>query len=213
MMKTRRSSRRTRRGLTLVETLLAMSITAMVGAGIATMMNVLGRDVGLQYEARAVLVRTNSAQARFSAYVAPARCILDAEDDRLVLWLNDFRESDSVHASEIRWIHHDRVSDQVVVEFVAFPETWSEAAKALADTEYGPTASWDDARSTFSNLGLLASAPLMDEVNAMKFSTPGASGTDPRLVQADVQLATSEGDILVQVCESIRVLRLPVNEP
>jgi len=200
-----------RTGLTLVEMLLAMSITAMVGAGIATMMNVLGRDVGLQYEARAVLVRTNSAQARLSAYVAPARCILDVDEERLVLWLEDSRESDTVHASEIRWIHHDAVSNQVLVDFVSFPDTWSEAAKSLADTEYRPTASWEDTRLTFADLGLLATAPLMDEVSVLKFSTPGIAGTDPQLVQADFQLITSDGDVAAQVCDSIRVLRLPVN--
>ncbi len=211
MMSPVHPSPRRRNGLTLVEMLLAMSITAMVGAGIATMMNVLGRDVGLQYEARAVLIRTNSAQARFSAYVAPARCILDAGDDRLVLWLEDSRESTTVHASEIRWIHHDPETDQVLVDFVAFPDTWSEAAKSLADTEYRSTASWEAVRLTFANLGLIATAPLMDEVAALKFSTPGAIENDPRLIQADLQLVTSDGDVAAQVCDSIRVLRLPVN--
>ena len=211
MMSSVHPGRRRRNGLTLVETLLAMSITAMVGAGIATMMNVLGRDVGLQYEARAVLVRTNSAQARFSAYVAPARCILEADEGRLVLWLEDSRESKTVHASEIRWIHHDPATNQVLVDFVAFPDTWSESAKSLADTEYRSTSSWEDVRSAFANLGLLATAPLMDEVAVLKFSTPDVAGTDPRLVQADLQFVTSDGDVAAQVCDSIRVLRLPVN--
>ena len=74
---TDRRSRSPKRGFTLIETLLAISVTAMVGAGIATMMSVLGSDTTMQYDLRSVLVRSSAAQSRLSAYIAPSRCILE----------------------------------------------------------------------------------------------------------------------------------------
>ena len=206
---TNRQPERARRGFTLIETLLAMCITAMVGAGIATMMSVLSRDVGLQYEARGVLVRTSTAQTRFSAYVAPARCILQADQNGLVLWLEDARESDTVHASEIRWIRHDASSDRIVVDFVAFPDTWSEAAIALADTDHPSTTRWNDVHATFDSRGLLSTAPLVDEVGDVSFSTPNANGIEARLVEADIELKTTQGPVPVHLGEIIRIPRPP----
>ena len=200
---------RTRRGFTLIETLLAMCITAMVGGGIATMMSVLSRDVGMQYEARGVLIRTSTAQTRFSAYVAPSRCILDANTDTLVLWLEDARESDSVHASEIRWIRHDESTDRIVVDFVDFPGSWSETAVAMADTNYPNNARWSDIRLTFDDLGLLSTAPLVDEVSNISFTTPGGHGTEARLVEADIELKTTQDTVPVHLGETIRILRPP----
>ena len=83
----------TRRGFTLLETILAISITAMVGAGIATMMAVLGSDASMQYDLRSVLVRSSAAQSRLSAYIAPARCLLEADAGALVLWFDDSRRA------------------------------------------------------------------------------------------------------------------------
>ena len=64
--------------------------------GIATMMAVLGSDASMQFDLRSVLVRSGTAQSRLSAYIAPARCILDADENQLVLWFDDTRQSDTV---------------------------------------------------------------------------------------------------------------------
>ena len=200
---------RTRRGFTLIETLLAMCITAMVGGGIATMMSVLSRDVGLQYEARGVLIRTSTAQTRFSAYVAPSRCMLQADADGLVLWLEDARESDTVHASEIRWILHDSGMDRIVVDFVAFPDSWSETAVAIADTEHALSTRWSDVHRTFDGLGLLSTAPLVDEVSSVTFRTPTGDTLDSRLIEADIELKTTQAPVAIHLGETIRILRPP----
>jgi type II secretory pathway pseudopilin PulG len=203
--------RRQRRvGFTLIETLLAICITAMVGTGIATMMSVLSRDIGMQYEARSVLVRTSTAQTRLSAYVAPSRHVLDADESSLVLWLEDARESNTVHASEIRWIRHDATADSLIVEFVAFPDDWSESAKAIADTEYPATALWNSVRTSFDTRGLLATAPLVDEVAYAAFSTPTTHGSYAGLVEVEIHLKTNQDPVPVQLGDAIRIHRPPL---
>ncbi len=93
-----------RRGMTLVETMLAIGMTALVGAGISGMMHVLSNDVAMQHGVRAGVTRAALIQSRASAYIGRSRCLLDLEDNRCVLWLEDGDADDAVRASEVRWM-------------------------------------------------------------------------------------------------------------
>lgn len=199
-----------RRGLTFIETLLAISITAMVGAGIATMMSALGSDAAMQYDIRSILVRSGAAQARLSAYIAPARCVLDVDDDMLVLWIEDSRQSDTVHASEIRWISHESTTGQVQVDFVTFPSSWSESTIAMADREYASSTDWKQVLDTYRQRGLLASAPLVDDVESAIFTTPGDESMNARIVQTSMQMTTTADAVPVTLSDSVRIHRPPV---
>ena len=199
----------TRRGFTLLETILAISITAMVGAGIATMMAVLGSDASMQYDLRSVLVRSSAAQSRLSAYIAPARCLLEADAGALVLWFDDSRESDTIHASELRWITHDPITRRVNVEFVSFPASWSQSARALTDTEYGLSTNWNVVRNEFDARDLLVSAPLIDDVETIAFQPNDAPLIDAQVVETEIAMATSADSIQVTLTESIRMHHPP----
>ena len=198
-----------RKGFTLVETSLAIAITAMVGTGIATMMSVLGSDATMQYDLRSVLVRSSTAQSRLSAYIAPARCVLEAEGPQLVLWFDDSRDSDSVHASEVRWIRLDEDTDRITVEFLAFPETWSQTAVAMTDTEHASNADWTSIRRSFASKGLLRSAPLADDVTRLRFDTDSTSELESRLVETTFDMLTSTNPVEIRLTESIRMHNPP----
>ena len=194
-----------RRGFTLVETILAISITAMVGTGIATMMSVLGSDATMQFDLRSVLVRSSTAQARLSAYIAPARCVLETHRDRLVLWFDDARDSDSVHASELRWIRLDKNLDRVSVDFINFPDDWSQTAVAITDTEHASGSDWMSIRESFRSRGLLASVPLAEDVSHLAFETESGVDHESRLVEATLHMRTSTDPVEVRLTESIRM--------
>ncbi|MAB83978.1 MAG: hypothetical protein CMJ24_11195 [Phycisphaerae bacterium] len=200
---------RHRRGFTLLETILAISITAMVGLGIATMMAVLGSDASMQFDLRSVLVRSGTAQSRLSAYIAPARCILDADENQLVLWFDDTRQSDTVHASEIRWITYEPSTRSVRVEFISFPDAWSESATALADLEYGTSTDWGGVLQNFSGRDLVVDAPLIDEIETIEFLSDESPVIDARVVETRIAMATSSNPIHVTLTESIRMHHPP----
>ena len=108
---------RARRGFTLIETLLAMCITAMVGGGIATMMSVLSRT-SASVEARGVLIRTSSSNEVLSlrrTITLHGRCGWPCPLARGC-------GKRHVHASEIRWIRQIQ-GWTIVVDFVAFPDS------------------------------------------------------------------------------------------
>ena len=81
--------KRIRRGMTLLELLLAVSVTSTVALGIVGMMDALTNGIIDQRDTRASILRAGLSQTRVSSYIARARCLLDLEDHRVVMWLED----------------------------------------------------------------------------------------------------------------------------
>ena len=90
-----------RRGLSLLEMTLAIGITAIIGAAIASMMAAAANSLTSKDDGRQSAIRVATTQIRLGAYIAPSRCILDKNNTTITLWLEDSTEGKTVHASEI----------------------------------------------------------------------------------------------------------------
>jgi hypothetical protein len=139
MMANSRSKRwrspRACRGLTLVEMLLAMSGTGLVGVAIATMLVAVAYGTQSDKDMRTLVVKHKTLDARLSAAIRESQMVLDAGDDFLVLWLYDTDESEAPDLSEIRrieWAHG------VLTAYQA-PDDLSDAS----DTSYALTDDFD----------------------------------------------------------------------
>ena len=203
--------RRLPRGMTLIETILAMSITAMVGGAITTMMAAVTDEVSAQHHDRSELIRSGLAQSRLSSYIARSHCILELEDDSLVLWLEDSRDGGTVHASEVRWISFDSEAATVEVSFVCFPESWSEASGLVADTEFSGARNvdWRGVLESFRNRDLVCSIPLVEDVSSVVFSGNAADCFDMTLVQSDLDYSLADPSAQTRTAEAIRIHRYP----
>lgn len=123
------------RGLTLVELLLALSVTAMIGAGVAAMMLLVSSGTTERTDLRALLVKEKSVAARLSAAVRSSLRVLDQGSDYVVLWIGDTRRDDQPNLSEIRLI--ERLSDgRLLCYSASFPDGWTDEQIATADTAY-----------------------------------------------------------------------------
>ena len=120
---------RHRRGMTLLELLLAIGITGLVGLATATMMNALGNGMVEQHDTRASMLRAGMAQARLSAYFTRARCILDVHSDRMVIWLEDGDGDDLIDPTEVRWITWTSSTGNLTISWICLLST-SDAADA-----------------------------------------------------------------------------------
>ena len=207
----------TRRGMTLLEVLLAIAITGMVGAGVTAMMSALSSSMIEHHDTRSSTLRAGLSQARLSSYVTRCRCLLDCESSRLVLWLEDADGDDAIDATEVRWIQHDAAAEHVQINWITDPQS------VLDEPFANPTAVdwWDQLRQ----LQLMAairsgSLDLIHGVPAWAFNAPAensaqarrAASMDQRTVEASFTLAVADNEFQHSLGDSIRIHDPPSEE-
>ncbi len=194
-----------RRGLTLLEMILAIGITATIGAAIASMMAAVSNGLTSRDDGRRTAVQLATTQVRLSAYIAPARCLLDKSDTAFAIWLNDARESGTVHATEIRWLTYDESNNAFVVKFVDFPDEWSQSMIDAADTECNGLTNYNSLLATLESSSLISEFDLVDSMESCSIWTDNLEPLSAKRICLRFSLNTSFGpssDALVD--ESIR---------
>ncbi len=122
------------RGMTLLELLLALSITILTGAAAAAITLAVARSMTSMDEGRSVINRANLVQARVRAVTDTAWCALAYDSKQgLALWAGDDNGNGRVNMSELRILWTNAEDATVSVERVQFPADWTEQEKAEAD--------------------------------------------------------------------------------
>lgn len=165
-----------RRAFTVVELLIAVSITAIMGLAIGSMMTMVGTVSDADREGRGVLMRAQAGQSRLRAYVDPSLRILgyDTSSASLVVWLHDATDVGSVNLTEIRVITTD--DDGVLAaERVQFPESWTAQMVELANIPLPPGTDYLATMAAQRALGQTVTQPLLSGVSAIGWAFPGAA--------------------------------------
>ena len=165
----------TRRGMTLIELMIALAITAMVAAAIAAMLIAVTDGERSRRDNRGYIVRTHAATARLGAYIARCLRVLEVDGSDTVVWLNDWRRGRTVHATELRWLIFDGSNDAIVVYYVDLPDAWSEIQRDLEDVEYSFGQDWAAVPSSYMAKGYVSKMTLVDGVDQVTV-TPDVSG-------------------------------------
>lgn len=158
-----------RRGLSLLEMVLAIGITSIIGIAIASMMAASSNSLRSKDDGRQSAIRLAVTQVRLGAYIAPSLCIVDKSNQHLTLWLEDSRESNTIHASELRWISFDEDQQMLLVEFVDFPDEWTQAMIDSADVECTTLTNYESLLSGLHADDLIESLPLVDGMYSCNF--------------------------------------------
>lgn len=183
--------------MTLVELLVALSISAVIALAIAAVTTSIARGMESMNSARSALQRTVAAHARLRAYVNPSRCFLDADPQRgFVLWLGDTRANDRVNLSEIRvfWFDPEDPSGDLTVEWAAFPEDWDEQTVANADVELTGVDDFFEAMETLRGMGHTGTAVLADRLASVGVSHSAQSLQDADRVRVSLGVETGEDE-------------------
>lgn len=93
--------------MTLIELLLALAGTAMIGAAIATMLAAVGYGTDSNHDLRELVAKRRIISARLNAQMRQARQVLAVGEDHAVLWMRDLDEDDQPSTLEIVRIHFD----------------------------------------------------------------------------------------------------------
>ena len=194
----------TRRGLSLLELLMAVIITAMVGVGIAGMLGAVSSGVGTRKDNREIMVRSHAAQCRLAAYLAISQCVLASSGSEITIWLADSRQSNTVHASEVRWLRFNSVTGEFTVDYVDFPAGWTKTASELADLEYPSDTNWETVRAYYSSKGLLTSRALVDDLLTVAIRRDHNDAMAARHITFDLEFEGENVPVPVQVSGTIQ---------
>ena len=199
-----------RRGLSLLEMLLAIGITSIIGAAIASMMAAATNSLSANDDGRQSAIRLATTQVRLGAYIAPSFCILDKGDSFLTLWTEDSRESDTVHASEVRWIQFDREKKELNVLFVDFPDDWSQAMIDAVDIECTSMTNYESLLTELRSDDVVDSISLVDAMASCSFWTNNTEPLNATRVCIRFSFETSFGKTTDSIVdETIRIHHQP----
>ena len=100
-------------GLTLVEVVLGVSITVIIGGAVAAMMFALSEGTSVQTEARSLAVSHVTAAGRIGAAVRTSRNALAAGETYLVLWQEEVHQDADPNLSELQRIERDPATKEL----------------------------------------------------------------------------------------------------
>lgn len=103
----------THAALTLVEMLMALAITGLVGAAIASMLTAVSYGTSSDQDIRALVVKNKTLSTRITAAVRQAAQLLDADDDYIVLWTRDLNDNGAPDLLELQRIERDAATDEL----------------------------------------------------------------------------------------------------
>ena len=186
---------RTHSGMTLIELMLAMAATGIVGIGIASMLQAVSYGTSSSQDIRELVVKANVVDGRLAAAIRESQAVLADDDDLLVLWTYD-GDGDGLPAlHELRRIAYDAAADQLVV-FTA-DEDHAVAIYALDDDFAAITEDLIDddelTRETWA-----------DGITALQFTLDEADASDARLVSYRITLGAGTLEHVVASAVALR---------
>ena len=185
-----------RRGLSLLELILGLSMTTLVAAGVAGMLAGLGSGIAVGRDARTSMLAAAATQRRVLEDVADHAAILDHSPDRAVLWLGDLRPGGTVEASELTWISTDD-PDGLVMERVVFPDDWTTLERAMVDRRVDADDDLWEIAATLRGRGVLERRVLADDLLGVTLTT--LDGGRGLRIDLAFELATGRHDATITI--------------
>ena len=202
-----------RRGLSLLEMTIAIGITSIIGAAIAAMMAAASNSLSSKDDGRQSAIRLATTQVRLAAYIAPSRCILEKNSSQLTLWLEDSRESKTVHVSEIRWIQFDESTNALTVKFVDFPSEWTQSMIDIADVECNSLTDYSILLDTLNSSELIETISLVDSIGSCNFWINTINPIEATQISVRFSLKSTYGQTNDSIIdETIRLHHTPMEQ-
>ena len=102
------------RGVMLVEILLALAITGLIAAGVASLLMATASGTKDRQELRQRNVRVDVLAHRIDGALRSSSMLLARDSRTLVLWTGDTNKNGAVNLAELRRIEHDNGGKQII---------------------------------------------------------------------------------------------------
>ncbi len=192
-----------RRGFTFVELLIALSVSSVIGLSVVTLMGAVTSGITSKEDGRQSSIRLSTLKTRLSAYVSPARCVLASTPTTFTLWMNDQRESNTVHASEVRWVAFNPDKELIEVSFVSFPSNWDEETTTRNDIECDDSTDFNQLRNTFDAMGFVTSITAADQIKECQLWFNKDNPIETTMISFEFKLSSTLGETKALVVDEV----------
>ncbi len=172
------------RAFTIVELLIALTCTALIGAAIASMMAAVGYGTTSSRELRELAVKSKALCSRVTAAVRQSSMVLEAGDNYLVLWRYDADGDGTPSTAELQRLDYDADADTL---------TSYEPDPDATDTEYALDDDFEIATNTLIATDDLVPALWAGNVTDWQLTLDNDDAQEARLL--GLRLTLSAGDL------------------
>ena len=194
-MKRPRTTHRARWGLTLIELMIAIAVTAMIGAAIGIVMTAAGQNLSRVGEVRSALQRSHAMHARLRAYIDAAYCVLDEDPSQgFAVWLHDDNAGGTINLTELRVIWYDMVAETLTVEWFVFPKGLTEPEQQALDRELSVGTDYFMEMTGLRAIGQTAQIMIADGVASFTLTHDAVSFINAKRLRAAASLRVNDND-------------------
>ena len=168
-----------RRGMTLVELMMALTIACLVGSGVVAMTESVARVLVEGRIQKENTTASATASSRLAAIVSVSNCPLLLSPDLVACWGADAHRDGRIQTSELRWIRFDSERGTLHLEQIAFPDGFGPRDIELADRTLGSEADFARVRQELAGKSLLDSKLLLDGLWDVELSMSEADRAQP----------------------------------
>ncbi|MFK7788992.1 MAG: hypothetical protein AB8C95_05775 [Phycisphaeraceae bacterium] len=161
------------RGLTLLELLLALAGTAVIGSAVAAMLTGVAYGTSVDKDMRSLITRQMALRARVEAEIRESRMLLDAGSDYLILWSRDSDDDGLPSKAEIQVIEYDAVMDRVMRHA---------PAPLITDVSYALTDDFRTATDSYKGDSTFPSERWAEQISSITFTLDNIDPQSAKLV-------------------------------
>lgn len=161
---------------------MALAITGLIGAAIASMLSAVTYGTSSSKDIRSLVVKNKTLSARITAAVRSSAQLLDADDGYVVLWTNDLNASGQPDLLELQRIELDADTEEL---------TSYTPASGAVDVAYDiDTDDFDSITTALIGSGNLEGALWATGVSQWTVDTDQADPQDAELVSFQLTMGT-----------------------
>ena len=149
-------------GFTLVELIMSLAITSMIGLGVSTLLLSMSSATRSQNDLHAQIVRRHILALRIGGMIKSSAYVLDVRSESLILWMGDYDNNGRPNISEIGRLQWNNDGE---IWFFESPETLDPAL----DLSYELDAEFYDLTTLWMGTGLFPGQLNAEEVSGCKF--------------------------------------------
>jgi prepilin-type N-terminal cleavage/methylation domain-containing protein len=186
------------RGMTLMELLIGLAITAIIAGVLAILMNSTAVGTNSQQDGRRSLVKFQSIKAQLGDALANSRCILDVGSNYIVYWIGDQAGAptpvnNAVNLSELRMLEVDTTTGNLNLYATTWPTGFTNANIISADSEYASTTTWHAAAETAKGGAYFLPTLVATNVTSMTTSLDASAATQAKMANVVITFTDSAG--------------------